>query len=87
MKIEKLSRLLSYLRILPVLFWAIVAVVGEVVGAEELAAGVAFEREEVEAVAGRVGGDEVGFREKGQTIVGPTETDGSGKTATERRFW
>ena len=31
------------------------AVVGEVVGAEELAAGVAFEREEVEAVAGRVG--------------------------------
>ena len=44
-----------YLRILPILFWAIVAVVGEVVGAEELAAGVAFEREEVEAVAGRVG--------------------------------
>ena len=50
-----MTSFLTYLRILPILFWAIVAVVGEVVGAEELAAGVAFEREEVEAVAGRVG--------------------------------
>ena len=46
---------MSYLCILPVHFWALMAVVGEVVGAEELGAGVALERKEVEAVARRVG--------------------------------
>ena len=44
-----------YLCIFPILFGALVAVVGEVVGAEELGAGVALHREEVEAVARRVG--------------------------------
>ena len=45
---------ITYLCILPVLFWALMAIVGEVVGAEELGAGVALHRKEVEAVASRV---------------------------------
>ena len=53
--VERAVFFLFHLCILPMHFGALVAVVEEVVGAEELCAGVALHREEVEAVARRVG--------------------------------